>query len=289
MEKKTFINLLSHTIATKGTELHFAPGASPFMRVGGKLEKMNIPPIEPSEMKAILDDNNLLGNRDVKAQVLQAQGYVFSLAINGLGRFRVSIIPQRGTFSITVRVLPFELPSLKDMNLPGSIQDIQSLNKGLVLVAGTKGTGKATVLAALVDYFNESRISRISTIENPIEYLHSHKMCMVTQREIGADTGGFETALHSTKYEGADIVMVNELPKTRESIMLAVSVAEEKLVLASINTHGNSENAKTYIEKIVNDESTLNLQQFSFALRGFIHLREINGQIESKIDVMNGE
>jgi len=163
----------------------------------------------------------------------------FTFAVSSLGRFRCSIYSQRGSFAITIRSMPHEIPAFEAMGLPPEAKDVMAKTRGLVLVVGV-GFAKSTTLACLLDIVNQERICHITTVENPIEYLHRHGKSIVSQKEIGGDTTDFQTGLLWSMREDADIIMLSEMPQEPEMVMQVLTAAEEKLVLAGLNAIGTT-------------------------------------------------
>jgi len=284
-------SLLKFTINQDANELHLAPGAVPHMRRKGELVGIDMPPLNQNNMREILNDNNMLGDSK-KSTCLQAEtSIVFSFSISGLGRFRANIYRQRGTNGATIRVLPFEIPTIETIGLSEKMgfiksrnEELTSFTKGLVLISGSGGTGKSTSLAALVDHFNSNKVCHIDTIENPIEYLYTHKKSIVTQREIGTDVKCLESAIKAAKSKCIDIIAIDELPNNEESVMLAVTAAEDFLVLATLKTQPLNENLVEYLRKIIGDNE-LNMKRLSNVLRVNIYQDIKDGTVKTKIAV----
>ncbi|MDR0273177.1 MAG: Flp pilus assembly complex ATPase component TadA, partial [Clostridiales bacterium] len=238
---KNLINLLEYTINRNGTELHICPGAVPFIRINGKLKEISVSPFTTAEAKSITDK---IIDVDQKHVLLKSRTTNLTFSINDVGRFRAYIYSQRGTFATTIRVLPFGIPAFDDLGLPEILKSLVEKQKGILIVTGMARSGKTTTLAALVDFLNENGSRHIATIENPIEYLHRHKKCIVSQQEIGADTPDFQTALRWVKKSGADVIVLSEMPRDADpasqehTLRRILALAEEKLILASIRDIG---------------------------------------------------
>jgi len=235
--------------ATKqGADLHLCPKSAPFVRLGGKssslkpISEFEDSPLDVATVKAIVGE---LLTPEQKSE-LQKNKYVdVSFTYGELGRFRAYAYTQRGTHAITIHTLPFEVPDIYNMELPDNmIAEIESIitnPNGLIVIAVNYFSSASAILAALVDLANQWRNCHISTIEKPIEYLHSHKSAVVIQKEIGADVADFKTALEQVRHENPDIVVISEL---RQADFLPVmELAEERLVIAALRINALHTNA----------------------------------------------
>lgn len=226
--------LIESTIKHKGTGLHICPAAAPYIRVNGMLKPLEIPPLDNTIVKSLIDEAATV---EQKRTLLNTNVAAFSFSINGLGRFRACVYSQRGTRAMTVHILPFGIPTFAELRIPeDKILQYMSKQKGLILATGGTGTGKTTTLAAIVNHINETRCCHIATIEDPIEYLHRHNKSIVTQKEIGADILDIQTALRWATKSDPDIIMLNEMPHDESALKLVLSIAEEKLVLSGVTT-----------------------------------------------------
>ena len=234
MNKSKLKDLIEATIAQKGTDLHICPAATPHIRINGILTSLDMPLLDNIAVKSIIDEALTV---EQKRSLNETKVAAFSFSINGIGRFRACAYSQRGTFAITIHILPIGVPSIVELGFSeNDFANYTSKNKGLILATGGVGTGKTTTLAAMVSFINETKCCHIATIEEPIEYLHRHNKSIVTQKEIGADIPDIKTALAWVAKSDPDVVMINELPRHKENLRLAVSIAEEKLLLAGLTT-----------------------------------------------------
>jgi len=284
--KQNLVGLLTHTIAMKGTDLHICPGASPFIRVNGKLERMDIEPLSSHDIKGFLDDTFML-DVEKKKKIHTENSIAYSFSISGIGRFRACVYTQRGTTAATIRILPYAVPSLEELGYGEEhnkiIMSFAIYEKGLFFVAGHTGSGKSTTLAAIVNHINASDSKHITTVENPIEYLHMHKNSIVTQKEVRSDITDTETAIQWAITQNADVIIIDDLEKTEKSMMIAVAAAEEKLVFACLKTTSVIENVREYFDDILHSGDSQKMNRLSNALEGVIYQRFEGGRFTSQI------
>lgn len=225
------LDLLRQAVEHKASDLHITTGIPPCMRIYGKLTSVpGAPALSQQDAEALICE---LMDDEVRAKFLQDGEVDFSYGVSGLARFRVNAFRQRGSACASIRVVPFEVMPLDELGVPPVVKELLNRPRGLILVGGPTGCGKSTTLASMVDYINSNRRCHLITIEEPIEYLHRHKMSIVNQREIGIDSRSFSSALAAALRGDPDVIMVGELPDT-DTIELAISAAEMgALVLAS--------------------------------------------------------
>ena len=226
--------LLEYVCKRNATDLHIGVGARPLIRVGSVLEAVEgaevvLPGVVEAHVAALVDDR--------QKDVLNRLGEVdFSFSKPGLGRFRANVYKQRNTLGIAIRSLPFNIPPFDSLSLPQIVKTFAKKSKGLILSTGPTGSGKTTTLASLVDIINSERQCHIITIEDPIEYLHKHKLSLVGQREVGSDTRSFSNALRAALREDPDVIMVGEM-RDVETIAIALTAAETgHLVFSTLHT-----------------------------------------------------
>lgn len=222
----------------KVSDLIFSPGRPPQVELTGDLEEVRIPgltPLTPAHIKAIAD--LMLSDNPQGKETLETSGSTdISYSVSGLCRFRVNIFRQRGTYAIVMRVIPTKPPDWQDLNLPPAVRSVAELKNGLVLVTGPTGSGKSTTLAAIIDLINATKKYHIVTIEDPIEFLHEHKLGTVHQRELHSDTPTFALALRAALRQAPKIILVGEM-RDRETIEVAMEAAETgHLVLSTLHT-----------------------------------------------------
>ena len=243
---ETLDDLLTLMVEMGGSDLHVTAGIAPAVRVHGQL--LPLPgrePLTPEITEKLLHD---VVNPDQWATFLAKQELDCAYAIPGVSRFRVNIYRQRGAAGGAFRAIPHSIRSLSELGLPVAVERFAFLPRGLVLVTGPTGSGKSTTLAGLLDVVNHSRRGHIVTIEDPIEYLHSHGTCVVNQREVGADTEDFSTALRHVLRQDPDIILVGEL-RDLETTSVAVTAAETgHLVLATLHTQSAAQTIDRLID-----------------------------------------
>jgi twitching motility protein PilT len=226
--------LLNLMVQRGGSDLHISVGAPPKIRIDGKLVDTEYEPLMPEATKKLV--YSVIG-ADQVAKFEKNLEIDFSFGVSNLGRFRTNAFIQRGSVAAVLRVIPFEVYDFQTIGLPAKVCEwICNLPRGLVLCTGSTGSGKSTTLASMVNYINETRQSHIVTIEDPIEFLHRNKSCLVNQREVGGDTHGFERALKSVLRQDPDIVLVGEM-RDLETIEAALTLAETgHLTFATLHT-----------------------------------------------------
>ncbi|WP_428100030.1 type IV pilus twitching motility protein PilT [Candidatus Rariloculus sp.] len=236
--------LLSFAVTNNASDLHLSAGVAPMIRVDGEVKRIDMPVLKHNEVHSmvygIMNDKQ---RKDFEA-FLETD---FSFEIPGLARFRVNAFNQNRGCAAVFRTIPTKIPTLDELGAPGIFKDIATHARGLVLVTGPTGSGKSTTLAAIIDYINDTRANHVITIEDPLEFLHESRKCLVNQREVHRDTLGFSAALRSALREDPDIVLVGEM-RDLETIRLALTAAETgHLVFATLHT---SSAAKT-IDRVV--------------------------------------
>jgi twitching motility protein PilT len=216
------------------SDLHIKAGDVFRARIHGDLVPLTKQALSPEQTKAIA--LHLMSNEDDKARIDKLLDYDCSWAASGIGRFRVNIMKQRGSFSIIMRVIPWEVPTFEKLGLPPVLGTIAEAERGMVLVTGVTGSGKSSTMAALINYINKRESGHILTLENPIEFLHRDDKCSVTQREIGSDTMDFKMGLRAALRQDPDVIMIGEL-RDAETIDTAIKAAETgHLLMSTLHT-----------------------------------------------------
>ena len=236
--------LLAFVVKNKASDLHLSAGLPPMIRVHGDVRRINLPPLEHKDVHAMVYDIMNDGQRKVYEENLDID---FSFAVPGMARFRVNAFVQHRGAGAVFRTIPDKVLTLEQLNAPKIFQEIARTPRGIVLVTGPTGSGKSTTLAAMVDDVNEHDYGHILTVEDPIEFVHQSKKCLVNQREVGPHTLSFQNALRSALREDPDVILVGEM-RDLETIRLALSAAETgHLVFGTLHT---SSAAKT-VDRIV--------------------------------------
>ncbi|MEX2662703.1 MAG: PilT/PilU family type 4a pilus ATPase, partial [Vicinamibacterales bacterium] len=229
----TLPELLNALVSLNGSDLHITTNTPPQVRVHGKLQALDLPVLGPAETKGLA--YSVLTDAQ-KKRFEESLELDFSFGIRGLARFRCNVFNQRGAVAAVYRVIPETIRTFDELGLPPVLATLADRPRGLVLVTGPTGSGKSTTLAAMIDKINTERREHILTIEDPIEYIHQHKGCLVNQREVHSDTHGFAGALRAALREDPDIVLIGEL-RDLETIESALRIAETgHLTFATLHT-----------------------------------------------------
>ena len=267
MPPPTLNALLKTMVEQGGSDLHITTNSPPQVRVDGVLKALNMPPLTPTETKqicySILTDNQ-------KHRLEEDLEIDFSFGIKGLARFRSNVFHQRGAIAAAFRQIPYEIRSFRELGLPVIIERICDKPRGLVLVTGPTGSGKSTTLAAMLDKVNRERAEHIVTIEDPVEYLHSHKKCIVNQRELHADTHSFNNALRSALRQDPDVVLIGEM-RDYETVEAALRIAETgHLTFATLHTNSAAQTINRIVDIFPAHQQGQIRVQLSFVLEGIL-------------------
>ncbi|MDP6111832.1 MAG: type IV pilus twitching motility protein PilT [Planctomycetota bacterium] len=236
--------ILQFMVQQKGSDLHLSSDAPPYIRVDGDLLKMNLPSLNAEQVKGLIYEIMPEHNRQ---QYEKTSDTDFAYSIEGLARFRVNIFVDRKGPGLVMRTIPSEILSCETLGVPEKVRELSQLPKGLVVVTGPTGSGKSTTLASLVDECNTTRKDHIITIEDPIEFVHQNKECLVNQREVHVHTQGFNAALRAALREDPDIVLIGEM-RDLETVSIAIETAETgHLVFGTLHTT----TAATTVDRII--------------------------------------
>ncbi|MBC8188215.1 MAG: type IV pilus twitching motility protein PilT [Proteobacteria bacterium] len=255
--------LLKAMIEQGASDLHITTGTPPQLRIDGKLHPLKMPPLSPQETKqlcySVLTDAQ-------KHRFEETNELDLSFSVQKLSRFRGNVFVQRGNISGAFRAIPFKIMTFEELELPPIVEVLSKKPRGLILVTGPTGSGKSTTLASIVDRINQERNEHIVTIEDPIEYLHPHKGCIVNQREIGSDTDSFKAALKYILRQDPDVVLIGEL-RDLETIEAALTVAETgHLAFATLHTNSAVQTINRIVDVFPPYQQSQIRQQLSFVL-----------------------
>lgn len=257
--------LLKELVDRGGSDLHITTNSPPQIRIDGQLKPMDLPPLTAVETRQLC-----------YSVLTEAQKHKFeedneldlSFGVKGLSRFRGNVFVQRGAVAGVFRVIPYKILTFEELGLPVIVRELTEKPRGLILVTGPTGSGKSTTLASMIDKINTDRHDHIVTIEDPIEYLHPHKGCLVNQREVGADTKGFKNALRYVLRQDPDVVLIGEL-RDLETIEAALTLAETgHLCFATLHTNSCAQTINRIIDVFPPYQQTQIRTQLSFVLEG---------------------
>ncbi|MCG3171873.1 MAG: Twitching mobility protein [Myxococcota bacterium] len=266
-QQLTLHQLLKAMVEKGSSDLHITTGSPPQLRIDGRLIPLRTPPLTPVQTKEIC--YSILTDAQ-KAKFEEENELDLSFGVKGLSRFRANLFMQRGAVSGAFRIIPFKILSFDELGLPPVVNDLARKPRGLVLVTGPTGSGKSTTLASIIDKINTERREHIITIEDPIEYLHPHKNCIVNQREVGADTDSFKKALKYILRQDPDVVLVGEM-RDLETIEAALTIAETgHLAFATLHTNGAVQTINRIVDVFPPYQQPQIRAQISFVLEGVV-------------------
>ena len=254
-----FFELIKDGTEKKASDVHLTVGMPIIYRINGDLVKFGGSILTPQATEEIA--RTMLNDRQINE--LMEKGEVdTSFSAPGVGRFRINIFRQRGSYCLAIRIIPLVIPTIEELGLPLIVKDLARLPRGLILVTGPTGSGKSTTLASMIDLINSEKNYHILTLEDPIEYLHKHNKSIVNQREIGSDSLSFANGLRSALRQDPDVILVGEM-RDLETISIALTAAETgHLVLSTLHTLGAS---KT-VDRVIDVFPPYQQQQISFPL-----------------------
>ena len=280
--------LLAFSARQNASDLHLSAGLPPMIRVDGEIRRVNVPPMDHGEVQSLIYDiMNDQQRRDFEDQ-LETD---FSFEVPGVARFRVNAFNQSRGAGAVFRTIPSKILSLEDLGMPDVIQEFAKMPRGLVLVTGPTGSGKSTTLAGMIDYINDQRYDHILTIEDPIEFLHESKRCLVNQREVHRDTQSFSAALRSALREDPDVILVGEM-RDLETIRLALTAAETgHLVFGTLHTTSAAKTVDRIIDVFPAEEKAMVRSMLSESLMAVVSqtlLKKKSGGRVAALEIMRG-
>ena len=259
--------LLKAMLDQGATDLHITQASPPMLRLDGRLVPLRTPPFRPEDTKALC--YSILSDKQ-KHRFEEDLELDLSFGVKGLARFRANLYMQKGAVAGAFRLIPYEIRSFEQLGLPDIVRELAEKPRGLVLVTGPTGSGKSTTLAAMLDMINRERREHIITLEDPIEYIHQHRKCLVNQREVGADTNTFARALKSILRQDPDVVLIGEM-RDPETIAAALTVAETgHLTFGTLHTNSALQTINRIIDVFPPHQQNQIRAQLSFVLEGVL-------------------
>ncbi|MCH4564323.1 type IV pilus twitching motility protein PilT [Halomonas sp. EGI 63088] len=259
--------LLAFSAKQNASDLHLSAGLPPMIRVDGDIRRLNVPAMEDREVRKLIYD--IMADRQ-RRDYEEFYETDFSFEVPGVSRFRVNVFNQARGAGAVFRTIPSEVLTLDDLGMGDVFRRLAMLPRGLVLVTGPTGSGKSTTLAAMIDYINDNRYEHILTIEDPVEFVHRSKRCLVNQREVHRDTHGFAPALRSALREDPDIILVGEM-RDLETIRLALTAAETgHLVFGTLHTTSAAKTIDRIIDVFPGDEKSMVRSMLSESLQAVV-------------------
>lgn len=280
--------LLAFSAKQGASDLHLSAGLPPMIRVDGDVRRINLPPLEHREVHGLIYEIMNDKQRKDFEEFLETD---FSFEVPGVARFRVNAFNHNRGAGAVFRTIPSKVLSMEDLGMGQTFKDISMVPRGLVLVTGPTGSGKSTTLAAMIDFVNDNRYDHILTIEDPIEFVHESKKCLVNQREVHRDTHGFNEALRSALREDPDIILVGEL-RDLETIRLALTAAETgHLVFGTLHTTSAAKTIDRVIDVFPAEEKAMIRSMLSESLQAVVAqtlLKKVNGGRVAAHEIMVG-
>ncbi|MBU5254909.1 type IV pilus twitching motility protein PilT [Tissierella praeacuta] len=261
------IELVNLATSRKASDIHITVGIPPVLRINGQLVILEEERLKPEDTKVLVYETlneNLIKELEEKGEVDT------SFSSPGIGRYRVNVYKQRGSYGMALRIIPLEVPTIDDLGLPKVVKDLSRLPRGLILVTGPTGSGKSTTLASMINQINNERRCHILTLEDPIEYLHKHNQSIVNQREIGSDSMSFANSLRAALRQDPDVILVGEM-RDLETISIALTAAETgHLVLSTLHTIGAAKTIDRVIDVFPPHQQQQVRIQFSSVIQAII-------------------
>lgn len=288
MTKEQTLDFLSKAASEHASDIFIIAGRPLSIKTDGHLSTYGerLMPEQTNEILQII--YQLAGNRDI-SRLHDTGDDDFSFSIPGLSRFRINAYKQRGSLAAVIRVIAFQLPDPAELSIPEDVMSVADLTKGMVLVTGSAGSGKTTTMACLIDRINHSREGHIITLEDPLEYLHRHDRCIVSQREICTDTENYITSLRATLRQSPDVILLGEM-RDHETIQTAMTAAETgHLILSSLHTLGAANSLNRIIDVFEPSQQHQIIMQLSMVLQAVISqqlIPDVNGKNIPVFEIM---
>lgn len=263
---------LEEMVRRGASDLHLKAGRPPVLRINGELHNADMPPLRPDDLRRAADQ--ILSPRQ-REHFAERKEIDFAIGVQGLGRFRTNVFQQRGTLGFSFRAIPFEVPSLEELQLPEVLQRVAVAPRGLVLVTGVTGSGKSTTLASMIRFLNERRAVNVVTVEDPIEFLHRDARSIISQREVGTDTHSFHDALRHVLRQDPDVILIGEI-RDRASMETALKAADTgHLVVSTLHTTDAAQTIGRVISFFPPHQHSEIRSMLAIALRAVVSLRLI--------------
>ncbi len=260
-------DLLQEMIEGGASDLHLTAGLPPMLRVDGNVKPTNREPLSPEQVQALAYS---VLNEEQQKRFESNKELDFSFGVKGMSRFRGNAYLQRGCVGLAIRQIPYEIRSFRDLGLPVVMEKLARKQQGLILVTGPTGSGKSTTLASIIDKVNTERSAHIVTIEDPVEYIHQHKKCIVNQREVKADTESFGAALKHVLRQDPDVILIGEM-RDMETMSAALTIAETgHLTLATLHTNSTFESINRIVDTFPPSQQNQVRAQLAFVLEGVL-------------------
>ncbi|MDE6727831.1 MAG: PilT/PilU family type 4a pilus ATPase [Oscillospiraceae bacterium] len=253
--------IMRTAVDNNASDIFIVSGVGLSYKANGKLVKMNSAPMPPAETRRLVHEIFKEGGFDYDIDHMPEKEMDFSISIVGLGRFRANIYKQRNSYAAVLRYVPFDLPNAQALGIPDQVTDVAKYKNGIVLITGPAGSGKSTTLSCIIDKINNERSGHIITIEDPIEFLHKHSKCIISQREISIDTTSYIDALRAALRQSPDVILLGEM-RDYETISTAMTAAETgQLVLSTLHTLGASNTIDRIIDVFpINQQHQIRIQ-----------------------------
>jgi len=283
------IEILKEAAAMNASDIFIITGAVLSYKVSGRLVQKGGDILKPDMTRDLVLQIYDVAHVEIPDSQDIRRELDFSFAVAGVGRFRANIYRQRGSYSAVLRFVPFELPKAADLGIPDSVMELANSKNGIVLITGSAGNGKSTTLACLIDYINSTRSGHIITIEDPIEFLHRHKKCIISQREINIDTNSYLDALRAVLRQSPDVILLGEM-RDYETINVAMTAAETgQLVFSTLHTLGAANTIDRIIDVFPTSQQHQVRIQLSMVLKAVISqqlLPSVDGKLVPAFEIM---